>query len=170
MSRKSRIQYNPSLSVTENAKKNGVTPAAIRYYIKVNGIDRRADRKKKVIEDCREYLRKHKKATWDEVQKKTGHSLSTIRKYRESILSGKELTDFDSEKAKKRQERQTAAKNRQFAYLDTIPKDVILEYLAKREEGEQSGESEEAKRIEEVIILDGIPFKPCEDFHIPVSD
>lgn len=170
MSRESRIQYNPSLSVKENAKQNGVTPAAIRYYIKVNGIDRRTERKQNVIDDCREYLRKHKKATWDEVQRKTGHSLSTIRKYRALILGGEELTDFDSEKSKRRQERQAAVKKRQFAYLDTIPKDVIVEYLAKREEGEQNGESEETKRIEEVTILDGIPFKPYEEFHIPVGE
>jgi len=170
MSRESRIHYNPSLSVKENAKRNGVTPAAIRYYIKVNGIDRRAERKQNVIDDCREYLRKHKKATWEEVQRKTGHSLSTIRKYRDLILSGEEPTVFDSEKAKKRQEKQAAAKNRQFAYLDTIPKEIILEYLAKREEKEQCGEPEEPKRIEKVTILDGIPFKPFEDFQIPVSD
>mgnify|MGYP007037165519 CR=1 FL=1 len=38
--RESKIQYNPSLSVEENAKRNNVTEAAIRYYIKVNNIDR----------------------------------------------------------------------------------------------------------------------------------
>ena len=170
MSRESRIQYNPSLSVKENAKQNGVTPAAIRYYIKVNGIDRRAERKQNVIDDCRKYLRKHKKATWDEVQRKTGHSLSTIRKYRALILSGEELTDFDSEKAKKRQEKEAESQKKLYAYLDSVPKDVILEYLAKREEREQSGIVQEKPKIEEVTILDGVPFKPYEEFHIPVSD
>ena len=38
--RESKIQYNPSLSVAQNAKRNSVSEAAIRYYIKVNNIDR----------------------------------------------------------------------------------------------------------------------------------
>ena len=80
MSRESRIQYNPALSVKENAKRNGVSDAAIRAFLKTHCIDRRHDRKQNIIEDCRKYLKKHPNATWDEVQKKTGHSLSTIRK------------------------------------------------------------------------------------------
>lgn len=93
MSRESKILYYPSLSVKENAKRNGVSEAAIRYYIKVNDIDRRFDRKQSVIEDCRKYLKNHPNATWNEVQQKTGHSLSTIRKYREFITTEKELTE-----------------------------------------------------------------------------
>ena len=99
MPRISTIHYNPGLSVSENAKKNGVSEAAIRHYIKTHGIDRRLNRKQNVIDDCRKYLRKHPKATWNEVQMNTGHSLSTIRKYREYITTGKELIDFDSNKA-----------------------------------------------------------------------
>ena len=71
MSRESRIQYNPALSVKENAKKNGVSEAAIRDYIKTHSIDRRYDRKQNIIEDCRKYLKKHPKATLDEIQKKS---------------------------------------------------------------------------------------------------
>lgn len=106
MSRESHINYNPVLSVRENAKKNGVTVAAIRYFIKTNDIDRRYDRKQGVIEDCRKFLKKHPNATWSEVQENTGHSLSTIRKYREYIVTDKELTDFDRGKEQKRQLRQ----------------------------------------------------------------
>ena len=40
MARKSKIQYNPALSIEENAKKNKVSKEAIRYYIKTRGIDR----------------------------------------------------------------------------------------------------------------------------------
>ena len=170
MSRESQIQYNPSLSVKENAKRNGVSEAAIRYYIKVNGIDRRFDRKRNVIEDCRKYLKKHPKATWDEIQQKTGHSLSTIRKYRQYITTEIEPINFDSEKAKKRQKRELESKSKMYAYLDRIPKDEILEYLARREEQEQSGVVQEKPKIEEVTILDGIPFKPFQEFQIPVSE
>ena len=146
MSRESRIQYNPALTVKENAKKNGVSEAAIRYYIKVNCIDRRFERKQKVIDDCKEYLRTHKNATWDEVQKNTGHSLSTIRKYREYIVGRKVLTDFDIKKAKNRQCKQLESQERLFAYLDTVPKEVLLEYLAQREGGEQNNQRKEGVR------------------------
>ena len=106
MSRRSRIHYNPALSVTENAARNGVTEAAIRYYIRTNSIDRQFDRKQQIIADCRKYLQHHPKATWQDVQQNTGHGLATIRKYREFITTEQELTDFDSIKAKKRQLRQ----------------------------------------------------------------
>ena len=91
MPRVSTIHYYPVLSIPENAMRNGVSEAAIRYYIKTHGIDRRSQRKINVIDDCRRYLRKHPNATWNEVQQKTGHSLSTIRKYREHIIAKDEL-------------------------------------------------------------------------------
>lgn len=91
MSKNSKIQYNPSLTVKENAKSNGVTEAAIRYYIKVNHLDRRFDRKQNIIDDCRKYLKKHPSATKTELHKKTGHSLSTIYQYWEYISTEKEL-------------------------------------------------------------------------------
>ena len=122
MSRESRIQYNPALSVKEIAKRNGVSEAAIRYYIKVNNIDRRFDRKQNVIDDCRKYLKKHPKATRNEIQQKTGHSLSTIRKYWENISKEKELIVFDSEKAKKRSLRQP---NDFYATDPTVVRDLL---------------------------------------------
>ena len=51
--RQSKITYYPYLSVKENAKTNGVSEAAVRYYIKANHIDRRAEEKAQVIADCR---------------------------------------------------------------------------------------------------------------------
>ena len=154
----------------ENAKRNGVSESCIRDYIKTNSIDRRHDRKQNIIDDCRKYLNKHPKATWDEVQKKTGHSLSTIRKYREYIISENSLIDFDVQKAKKYQEQQAFLKERQFALLETIPTEVIREFLTNREERECTGAVEEKPKIEEVTILDGIPFNPYEEFRIPVNE
>lgn len=122
--RESKIQYNPSLTVRENARKNCVTEAAIRYYIKTNLLDRNFDRKQNIIADCRKYLKKHPKATRDELQKKTGHSLSTIRKYWQYISTEKELTDFDSEKTKKRLLRQS---NNFYATHPSVTQDILRE-------------------------------------------
>ena len=124
MPRVSTIHYNPSFTVKENAKKNGVSEAAIRYHIKTQGIDRRFDRKQNVIDDCRNYLKKNPGATWKEVQQKTGHSLSTIRKYRDYITTEKELIDIDSKKAKKRQLRQV---NNYYATHPSVTQDILRE-------------------------------------------
>ena len=165
------IRYNPSLTVAENAKNNGVSVAAIRMYIKNNSIDRRFDRKRNVIADCRKYLKKHPKATWEELHKKTGHSLSTMRKYREFITTDKELIDFDNKKAKKRQEISERKKQELIAFLDTIPVELLKGYIKTREEKPLQIETVEGKsKEEEVTILNGIPFKPYEEFHIPVKD
>lgn len=94
--RESKIQYNPSLTVKENAKRNGVSQAAIRYYIKVRGIDRALDRKLNIIQDCRKYLKKHPKATKKELHQETRHSLSTIYEYWDYIIGAKNISDFDS--------------------------------------------------------------------------
>ncbi len=124
MRRGKEIQYNPALSIKENATKNGVSDATIRYYIKTNLVDRRFDRKQNIIEDCRKYLKKHPKATRNELQQKTGHSLSTIRKYWTFISTEQELTDFDNEKAKKRQLRQS---NNYYATHPSVTQDLLRE-------------------------------------------
>ena len=122
--RESKIQYNPSLSVAQNAKRNGVSEAAIRYYIKVNNIDRRFDRTQNLIADCRKYLKKHPNATKAELHEKTGHSLSTIRFYWEHITTEKELTNFDSQKKQKRQLRQL---NNFYATHPSCTADILRE-------------------------------------------
>lgn len=68
MSRGKEIQYDSAVSVKENAKRNGVSEATIRYFIKTHYVDRRFDRKESIIEECRKYLRKHPKATQSELQ------------------------------------------------------------------------------------------------------
>ena len=94
--RDSKIQYNPSLSVKENAKRNGVSEAGIRYYIKVRGIDRALDRKLNIIQECCNYLKKHPKASKRELHEQTKHSLSTIYEYWDYIIGVKSISDFDS--------------------------------------------------------------------------
>lgn len=56
MPRKNTIKYNPSLSITENARRNGVSEAGIRYYIKANNIDRRYELKIQIVEKLRQTL------------------------------------------------------------------------------------------------------------------
>lgn len=143
--RQSKIQYNPALTVKENAKRNGVSEAAVRYYIKVNYIDRNFERKQNIIEDCRKYLKKHPKATRTELQQKTGHSLSTIRIFWEYISSEKELMNFDGEKAKKHQQIKESELKWQISILSKIPTDVIKQYLSTR--------LEEQKLLEKVAFI-----------------
>lgn len=114
MPRVSHIQYNPNLTVQQNAKDNGVSEAAIQYYIKVNRIDRREERKIKIIEDCRKayFAKKNYKPSINELHRtvKTGkkdkdgkdtyYSVSTIRKYWKFITK-EESINFDRETGKK---------------------------------------------------------------------
>ena len=82
MSRKiDRYRYNPSLSVAENARINGVDENSIRYYIKSMGIDRRYEAKVSIVEDIRKYLAGHPNATKAEVVRATGYGINTVRRY-----------------------------------------------------------------------------------------
>ena len=54
--KKKKILYNPDISIEDNAKANGVSEATIRNYIKINGIDRRADEKLRKINICKCFL------------------------------------------------------------------------------------------------------------------
>ena len=116
------IQYNPALSVKENAKRNGVSEATIRHHIKENDIDRRFDRKQNIIDDCRKILKKHPDATRVELKQKTGHSETTIRKYWKYISTEEELTEFNNKKAKRRQLRQS---NNFYATHPSVVKDLL---------------------------------------------
>lgn len=81
MSKIDRYRYNPSLSVAENARINGVDEDSMRYYIKSMGIDRRYEAKVSIIEDIRKHLAGHPKATKAEVVRATGHGINTVRRY-----------------------------------------------------------------------------------------
>jgi predicted transcriptional regulator len=71
MARVSKIKYNPSLSVAENARLNNCTVDAIRYYIRTRGIDRRYEGKMNIIEDIKKYLQVHPSAKKAEVARET---------------------------------------------------------------------------------------------------
>ena len=123
MSRASKItNYNPAISVEENAKRNGVSVASIRNYIKVHNLDRRHERKQNIIAACKKYLKKHPKATREELHQNTGYSLTTIRQYWEYITTEKELTDFNNNKTQKRSLRQD---NNFYATHPSIVQDLL---------------------------------------------
>ena len=75
------IEYNPSLSVSENAKANGISVDAMRYYIKKNGIDRRYEQKTAIINLIVKYRKWYPDATPNEIARRTKKSVNTIKKY-----------------------------------------------------------------------------------------
>ena len=93
--RQKEILYNPSLSVKANAKANGVSEASIRYYIKVNGIDRRADEKVRKIDICRKYYRYHSDANINQMAKDTKVSYFFIKQNWDYIKGEKVFDNFD---------------------------------------------------------------------------
>ena len=78
---KSKITYNPYLSIRENAINNHVSESAIRRYIKVNAIDRKRDNeiiKKRRISELK---RQNPNISLNDIRRETGYSINTIRKY-----------------------------------------------------------------------------------------
>ena len=79
MPKHSPIKYNPNLSVKDNAAKNGCTVGAIRYWLEVNKIDRRAEQTAKTITKLRECYKDG--MTLAMLAKDSGYSINTIKKY-----------------------------------------------------------------------------------------
>ena len=96
---KSKVIYNPRLSVAENAQRNGVKEETIRFYIKSRSIDRNYERKANIVNNIRKALKLNPDATKEWVVKQTGHGINTVRKYWE-VAKGNEvlLSNFDKQK------------------------------------------------------------------------
>lgn len=78
----SRItQYDPTLSVEENAANNNVTTAAIRSYIRARGIDRATDRQRYLYNKVKEYAREHPKEKAPQIAVALGLTANTVRRY-----------------------------------------------------------------------------------------
>lgn len=132
MPRETKIKYDSRLSVAENAKKCGVSVAAIRYYIKTRGIDRRYEGKVKVLEGMKAYLVEHPNATRAELQRATGHGINTIRRYWD-VLHGADELPTNQNKSTLRDREKVVSHKRHIAYLDKLPVKFIREYLETRE-------------------------------------
>ena len=145
MSKESVIKYSPSLSIAENAKRNGVNEDAIRYYIRTRGVDRRYEEKKKVLKSMKDYLEEHPNATKAEVARQTGRGINTVVRYWD-ILQGKAKLQPSTHKSNLREHRITAINNRHIAYLNKLPVEFIKEYLEQREAQRNTQETPIAKR------------------------
>jgi ribA/ribD-fused uncharacterized protein len=132
MPRETKIKYDPSLSVVENAKKCGVSVAAIRYYIKTRGIDRRYDGKVKVVEGMKAYLAEHPNATRAELQRATGHGINTIRRYWD-VLHGTDELPTNQNKSTLREREKVVSHKKHITYLDKLPIEFLREYMEARE-------------------------------------
>lgn len=96
MARVSKIKYNPSLSVAENARLNNCTVDAIRYYIRTRGIDRRYEGKMNIIEDIKKYLQVHPSAKKAEVARETKHGINQVKKYWDAAIGESKTSQFKS--------------------------------------------------------------------------
>lgn len=78
----SRINnYDPTLSVEENAANNNVTTAAIRSYIQARGIDRSTDRQIYLYKKVKEYAREHPKEKAPQIASALCLTPNTVRRY-----------------------------------------------------------------------------------------
>ena len=78
----SRItQYDPTLSVEENAANNNVTTAAIRSFIQANGIDRATEQQIYLYNKVKEYVRENPKAKAPQIAEALGLTPNTVRRY-----------------------------------------------------------------------------------------
>lgn len=106
----------------------------MRYYIKVNGIDRRHDAKMNIVNDLKKYLKKNPNATRDEAATATGYSINTIRLYWEAAKGKSELQSnidrkktIESYQLTKETVIKSIGKNQ-----DRILKDIIRLYIPSK--------------------------------------
>ena len=78
---KSKIKYDPSLTLKLNAEKNNVSIDAIKYYVKTRGIDREGDRQAQIIAIIKEARKDNPKASITRLTELTGIGRFAITKY-----------------------------------------------------------------------------------------
>lgn len=103
--KKSKIIYNPLLSIEENATKCGVSISAIRWYIRTNGIDRRRDSQLVLFNAIKNLKATNPDISNKEIASTLKISLNTVKKYvsMENISSesdSNKLSFFDTTKRK----------------------------------------------------------------------
>lgn len=91
---RSKLVYNPLLSVAENAVNNGVSVSAIRKYIKENGIDRKGDVALLRLRSVQKLLKENPNIGCSEIAKRLGISYNTAKKY----LHMQDISKTDTEK------------------------------------------------------------------------
>lgn len=124
MPRKNTIKYNPSLSITENARRNGVSEAGIRYYIKANNIDRRYELKIQIVEKLRQTLSSNPNMTIVQIAQKTHFSKNTVCKYLPYAREEKYIPRIDSKQLSKHDLRQLQD---YYATAPNVTRDILRE-------------------------------------------
>ena len=117
---KRSIKYYPNLSITENAKKNGCSEDAIRYYIKSHSIDRRAEQAALTITNLRACYEEGKPLT--QIAKDAGCSINTAKRYLPFVLSEDEPSKIGNKKCQKLTIRQ---KNEYYATDPSVSRDLL---------------------------------------------
>ena len=75
------MQYNPDISVSENARNNNISEAAVRKYIKVHKIDRRHDEKAKKYALIQKLREEHPEWSARAIAKELGIAPATVCTY-----------------------------------------------------------------------------------------
>lgn len=97
--RPSHIKYNPALSVAENARKNNCAASSIRKHILRHAIDRRADKKVKIIGTLQRHYEDGMSAY--ALSKKAGISLNTVKGYWGYITGEISVSEIETNKSQK---------------------------------------------------------------------
>ena len=155
MSIESKIKYYPALSVADNAKINGVSEDAIRYYIRTRGVDRRYAEKMKVLKSMQDYLDEHPNATKAEVARQSGRGINTVVRYWD-ILQGRTRLEPNARKTETHEQTITALNKRQIAYLDKLPVEFIREYLKARSVEEKKARKKREQEEQKTIAIQEI--------------
>lgn len=95
------MKYNPRLSIQENAKRNKCSIAAVRKYIRVNGIDRRYESKVNTIDTIKRTINNEPEISLAKIAQKTKFSLNTVKKYYPYAVGQKMLSKIDTNKVSK---------------------------------------------------------------------
>lgn len=79
--KKTKIIYDPSLTISENAANNNLSVSSIRRYIRLQGIDRAGDNEIIRQRRIREEIQKSSDISLAELSRRLGCSVNTIKKY-----------------------------------------------------------------------------------------
>lgn len=105
-----KINYNPSLSVEENAKICGVSVSAIRKFIRKSDIDRQYDASVARIQTIKREIQKKPDISIRQIAKNLSYSPNTVKKYlpfamgsfiNGSIINTKKVSSFDFSSSKR---------------------------------------------------------------------
>ena len=84
------MNYNPNISIKENALNNGVSEAAIRKYIKVHRIDRRYDQKLRKYMPIKKAMEEHPDWSARAIARELGIAPATVCHYKNKGISKRE--------------------------------------------------------------------------------